>query len=72
MVKCQSRDGATAGEEKTPPFLTTNWILAQFSEQKTKAQSAYKTFVAEGRGVKLWKQLEGGIFLARPEPEAGP
>jgi len=40
-----------------------NWILGQFSEKGSKAQEAYKKFVSEGRGIKLWDQLEGGIFL---------
>ena len=54
---------ATVGEEETPPFLTVDWILGQFSEKRLKAQKAYRDFVAEGKGVKLWEKLERGVFL---------
>jgi len=54
---------ATVGEEDPPPFLTVDWILGQFSERQPGAQKAYRSFVAEGKGVKLWEKLESGVFL---------
>jgi putative transposase len=37
--------GATAGHEPPPPFLTTEWILAQFARTRRNAQAHYRTFV---------------------------
>ncbi len=54
---------ATVGEEESPPFLTVDWILGQFSEKRLEAQKAYRSFVAEGKGVRLWEKLESGVFL---------
>ena len=54
---------ATVGEEDPPPSLTVDWILGQFSENRLKAQKAYRSFVADGKGVKLWEKLESGVFL---------
>jgi putative transposase len=55
--------GATVGEEEAPAFLVVDWVLGQFSRKRREAQKAYRNFVAEGKGVKLWEQLEGGVFL---------
>jgi len=54
---------ATVGLEKTPVFLTVDWILGQFSGQIQKAQSLYRIFVWEGRGEKPLEDMRGGIFL---------
>ncbi len=54
---------ATAGREEAPAFLALDWILGQFSKKRTDAQKAYEHFVAEGKGVKVWEQLESGVFL---------
>jgi len=40
-----------------------DWILGQFSEKKLESQKAYRDFVAEGKGVRLWGNLESGLFL---------
>jgi hypothetical protein len=40
--------GATAGKAGATPFLTTSWVLAQFSRSRAAAQRAYEHFVAEG------------------------
>jgi putative transposase len=40
---------AYAGME-TIPWLTTDWVLSQFSEQEGKARRAYQAFVTEGVG----------------------
>ena len=54
---------ATVGEEDPLPFLTVDWILGQFSESRLEAQKAYRNFVAEGKGIRLWDELERGLFL---------
>jgi hypothetical protein len=54
---------ATAGFEDAPSFLTTDWILEQFAASKTKAQKAYRKFVSDGRGVTVWENLRGQIYL---------
>jgi REP element-mobilizing transposase RayT/Trp operon repressor len=54
---------ATAGFEEAPSFLTADWTLEQFGPSKPKAQSAYRTFVSQGRGVAVWENLRGQIYL---------
>ncbi len=54
---------ATAGLEETLPFLTTDWILGQFADDKEGAQRLYQRFVAEGRGRSPWGDLKGQIYL---------
>jgi hypothetical protein len=58
---------ATAGFEDAPSFLTTAWILEQFAASKTKAQKAYRKFVSDGRGVTVWEDLRGQIYLRSDE-----
>ena len=53
----------TAGMRIPPGFLTTDWILAQFSSDMKEAQRAYKRFVTKGKGRSLWDRLRGGIIL---------
>ncbi len=54
---------ATVGLQDAPPFLTTDWILEQFATSKEKAQKAYRRFVSQGRGVTVWEDLRGQIYL---------
>lgn len=54
---------ATAGLCEAPPFLTTEWILSQFSLNRSKAQRAYRKFVREGQGVPVWDGLRHGWLL---------
>jgi len=54
---------ATAGLTDPAPFLTTDWILSQFGEDKVKAQKLYRRFVSQGRGVSPWEELKGQIYL---------
>jgi len=56
---------ATAGQSKPADFLTTGWILRQFSRQKAEAESRYVDFVIDGMTMKFespWQQLKGHIF----------
>jgi len=54
---------ATAGMVDPPPFLTVDWTLAQFSDERSSAITAYRRFVGQGREVDVWKDLRGGSLL---------
>lgn len=55
---------ATAGLAPTPPFLTIDWLLAQFGRQRATAQRKYRAFVAEGRGHRSpWAHVQGQVLL---------
>ena len=54
---------AMAGLNEAPPFLTVDWILSQFSDDREKAQHLYCKFVAEGVGKSPWNKLRGQIYL---------
>lgn len=53
----------TAGELALPQFLTTDWILAQFDQERDKAVKEYRKFVKEGHGIDVWGELHGGVIL---------
>lgn len=56
---------ATAGIDRAASFLALDWILAQFSSDRNRAQILYKAFVEEGITKESpWKELKGQIFLA--------
>ena len=58
---------ATAGLVLKPAFLSTDWILAQFSPTRKRAQTLYKQFVLAGTTKESpWKDLKAGIFLGPP------
>ncbi len=68
---------ATAGLDKAPSFLPTDWILSQFADEREKAQRLYRRFVAEGLGRSPWDDLKGQIYLGSekfiesvPKPQA--
>ena len=55
---------ATVGLNTVPSYLTIDWVVSQFSSQKTIAQQRYKAFVMEGLQVKSpWGDLQGQIIL---------
>jgi putative transposase len=55
---------ATAGYTDNHPCLTTDWILAGFSEIKNEAQQRYCDFVRAGlRQPSPWQQLKNQIYL---------
>jgi len=56
---------ATAGEEKVPLYLWTDWILSQFGRNKAKAMKQYKVFVEEGAKEKgrLSDRVTGQVYL---------
>jgi len=55
---------ATAGLVDTDKWLTTDWLLAAFSNKKREAIKQYRTFVSEGRNQpKPWVNLRNQIYL---------
>jgi putative transposase len=56
---------ATAGNTKKEPYLTTDWILNQFSNAKTEARTKYRQFVTDGISEKEapWEKLKGQVIL---------
>lgn len=59
---------STAGLEKPSPFLSTEWVLAQFGRRKSIAQRRYKEFVLNGvRAASPWDSLKGQILLGDDE-----
>ena len=69
---------ATAGLSSAPSFLTVDWILSQFHNERKKAQRLYREFVSEGVGKSPWDELRGQIYLGSagfieniPKPGAG-
>ena len=54
----------TAGLTAKSDFLSIDWILAQFSPSRKRAQSLYIQFVLSGITKESpWKDLKAGIFL---------
>lgn len=55
---------ATAGLDKQPEFLTTDWILAQFDNDKKRARRLYRDFVIAGIDkTKIYEYVKGQILL---------
>lgn len=54
----------TLGTEGAANFLTTSWVLGQFSRNRVQARVQYQRFVAEGlQSEPLWNTLHGQSFL---------
>ncbi len=56
---------STAYAGKVPEYLTIEWVLGQFAEQKNTARKRYREFVAEGLvdQARPWQKLTGQVFL---------
>ena len=55
---------ATCGQTPSPPWLQTDWLLAQFGQRRGSAIARYVGFVHEGvRLPSVWSQLRGQIYL---------
>lgn len=56
--------GATAGLTRVPGWLSVDWLLSQFSDERKKAQWHYRQFVAAGMdGTDPYKDLKNGFLL---------
>mgnify|MGYP005837588869 CR=1 FL=1 len=59
---------STTGKVKPPKWFTPDWILAQFSKRKRRAEMLYHQFIMEGVTKETpWKNLNGQIFLGDKE-----
>ncbi|MCX5803434.1 MAG: transposase, partial [Proteobacteria bacterium] len=55
---------STISGKGIPQYLTIDWILGQFSNDKKRAQKLYRNFVIKGiKKETPWKNLKGQIFL---------
>lgn len=53
----------SAGLDTPAPFLTLEWLLAQFATRRRLAQQRYHSFVANGGTGDPWHELHGGLYL---------
>ena len=52
------------GQAHAPVWLETDWLLAQFNQERSRAQAGYATFVAQGVGQSsVWHGLRNQVFL---------
>jgi putative transposase len=59
---------ATVGLAHRPPFLTTDWLLSVFGDERDAARKAFERFVADGSGrPSPWAQLKNQIYLGSEE-----
>ncbi len=59
---------STAGKEKAHPCLSTEWILAQFSGKRGRAEEEYRRFVQWGIGKEsIWLEVKGQAILGEGE-----
>jgi len=58
---------ATAEQTTVPDFLTVTWILEQFGDTQSRGIATYRKFVRQGKGVKIWDQLQRGHLLGTEE-----
>jgi len=57
---------ATAGFRSAPWFLSTDFILSLFSENRAEAQILYRKFVRQGiKAGSPWSEVKGQVFLGR-------
>ena len=54
---------ATAGLASVPEFLSTDWLLEQFGQNRCVARKRYREFVRDGITNRPWDQLKGQIYL---------
>jgi putative transposase len=55
---------ATTGKAGPHPCLTIDWVLGQFSKQRSKAEKEYARFVQWGIGKEsIWNELRGQALL---------
>ena len=59
---------ATAGLEQPAACVTTDWVLAQFSRKRSKAEKEYRQFVAWGVGKDtIWQEVKGQSILGEDD-----
>jgi putative transposase len=59
---------ATAGQAKSHPCLTTDWVLGQFSGKRGKAENEYRQFIKWGIGEEtIWTAVRGQALLGEDD-----
>lgn len=58
---------ATAGLDPVPEFLTVEWVLGHFGQERGQAQARYRAFVREGVRERPWEEVRRQIYLGREE-----
>lgn len=59
---------ATAGQAKSHPCLTTDWVLGQFSGKRGKGESEYRQFIKGGIGEEtIWTAVRGQALLGEDD-----
>jgi hypothetical protein len=54
--------------EKSPPWLTVDWVWSQFAQSRNTAATHYRRFVREGVGhPSIWKDVQGQALLGAPD-----
>jgi len=57
---------AMAGGVAAPRFLTVDWILSQFGDERDAAKRQYTRFIRTGIGdATVWDNLHGGVILGK-------
>lgn len=55
---------ATTGQVPAPAWLQTDWLLAQFADERSQAQARYADFVRQGVDrPSVWQGLRHQVFL---------
>ena len=58
---------ATSGQAEKPEHLTVDWVLSQFDSDRSRAISAYRMFVRQGKDTRVWDDLRAGSLLGSEE-----
>ncbi|OQW67143.1 MAG: addiction module toxin RelE [Proteobacteria bacterium ST_bin11] len=60
---------AMTGQVKMADWLTTDWILSQFGENRAAAEQRYRVFVQDGmqQTIEIWHNLKNQIYLGDEE-----
>jgi len=59
---------ATAGQGPVSPFLTTDWVLAQFGRRRGDARKRHRSFVRQGLGERSPRgEFRGQVLLGSDE-----
>jgi REP element-mobilizing transposase RayT len=59
---------STAGIDKIPNYLSVNWLLDQFNNNRSVAEKQYSEFILSGiKKESPWEDIKGQIFLGSKE-----
>lgn len=54
----------SAAEEKPPRFLTTDWLLGAFADNRVQTVPVYRRYVADGIDAPSpWLELKNQVYL---------